>query len=44
MAWKVLGKTFVEWRKKHGPVMSVRMGMEDMVVLNDFESIQKVNC
>jgi len=35
-------KTFVEWSKKYGSVMSVRMGMEDLVVLNDFESIQEV--
>jgi len=38
-----LQKTFVEWSKKYGPVMSVRIGMEDFVVLNDFESIQEVN-
>lgn len=28
--------------KKYGPVMSVRMGATDLVVLNDFESIKKV--
>ena len=28
--------------KKYGPVMSVRMGPKDMVILNDLDSIQKV--
>jgi len=36
-------KTFAEWSKKYGAVMTVRMGVEDLVVLNDFESIQEVN-
>ena len=30
------------WSKKYGPIMSVRFGPEDVIILNDFESIQKV--
>uniref|UniRef100_F6TL06 Cytochrome P450 2F5 n=2 Tax=Ciona intestinalis TaxID=7719 RepID=F6TL06_CIOIN len=30
-----------KWSKKYGPVMSVRMGREDWVILNDYENIQK---
>ncbi|CAK8696141.1 unnamed protein product [Clavelina lepadiformis] len=29
------------WCKKYGPVVSVRMGREDWVVLNDFESLNQ---
>ncbi|XP_078484622.1 cytochrome P450 2U1-like [Ciona intestinalis] len=30
-----------KWSKKYGPVMSVRMGREDWVVLGDYETIQQ---
>lgn len=35
-------RTIKKWSKKYGPVMSVRMGTWDMVVLNDFDSVHKV--
>jgi len=31
-------------QKQYGPVMSARLGMEDVVVLNTFEAIQQVQC
>ena len=35
-------KVIKQWSRKYGPIMSVRFGPQDMIVLNDFESIQKV--
>uniref|UniRef100_H2YB90 Cytochrome P450 2U1 n=1 Tax=Ciona savignyi TaxID=51511 RepID=H2YB90_CIOSA len=32
-------RTFFKWKKDYGSVLSVRMGREDWVVLNDYESI-----
>ena len=31
-----------KWSKSFGPVMTVRFGTWDMVVLNDYESVQQV--
>ena len=33
-----------KWGKKYGSIMSVRFGPSDVVVLNDFEAIQQVEC
>ena len=35
-------KKLYELSKKYGPVMSVRMGAEDIIFLNDFGSINQV--
>ena len=32
-----------QWSKSYGPIMSVRFGHEDVVVLNDFSAIQSVS-
>lgn len=34
---------FYKLSKKFGPVMSVRLGPKDLVILNDFNSIHKVS-
>jgi len=39
---KIPAKTMRKWSKKYGPVMSVRLGLKDWVVLNDYETIQEV--
>ncbi|XP_076818420.1 cytochrome P450 2U1-like isoform X2 [Clavelina lepadiformis] len=36
---KFMERTMAKWKKTYGPVMLVRMGLQDMLVLNDFESI-----
>ena len=47
-ALPILGKhperTMQAWSKTFGPIMAVRFGPRDMVVLNDFNSIQQVSC
>jgi len=35
-------KVITKWSKKYGNIMSIRFGTSDVVVLNDFESIQQV--
>ena len=35
-------KVIKQWSKKYGSIMSVRFGPQDMIILNDFDSIQKV--
>ena len=32
-----------KWSETYGQIMSVRFGTQDMVVLNDFESIHQVS-
>jgi len=32
-----------KWSETYGPVLSLRMGREDFVVLNDYESIYEVS-
>ena len=36
-------RTIKKWSEKYGPIMSVRMGLKDMVVLNDYDVIQQVS-
>ncbi|CAK8671316.1 unnamed protein product [Clavelina lepadiformis] len=36
---KFMERTMAKWKKTYGPVMLVRMGLQDMLVLNNFESI-----
>ena len=31
-----------KWSKSFGPVMAIRFGTRDMVVLNDYDSVQQV--
>jgi len=40
---RYLERSLKEWSKQYGPVMSVRLGRIDYVVLNDYDSIHKVN-
>ena len=35
-------RTMKQWSEKHGPIMSVRMGSKDMVVLNNYDVIYQV--
>ena len=35
-------KTFAAWSNKYGSILSVRMGSEDWIILNDYESIHEV--
>ena len=37
-------RTMKKWSEKYGPIMSVRMGSKDMVVLNDYDVVQQVSC
>ncbi|XP_076824768.1 cytochrome P450 2J6-like [Clavelina lepadiformis] len=34
-------RAFAKWSKMYGPVLSVRMGREDWVILNDFQSLNQ---
>ena len=36
-------RTYYKWSKSYGPVMSVRIGSEDWVTLNDYDAIYEVN-
>jgi len=36
-------KAVKRWSKTYGPVMTVRIGRQDFVVLNDYDSIYKVS-
>lgn len=36
-------RTFKKWSQKYGTVMSVRMGMKNWVVLNDYDSVYEVS-
>ena len=36
-------RTIQKWSEKYGDVMSIRIALEDVVVLNSYESIQQVN-
>ena len=35
-------KVFAEWSKRYGNVFAVRMGSEDWVILNDYDTIHQV--
>ena len=35
-------QTACKLSKKYGPIISIRLGTEDVVLLNDFDSIRKV--
>ena len=35
-------RVFARWSKQFGPIISVRVGMNDMIVLNDYDSIYQV--
>ena len=35
-------KSFYEWSKTYGPIITVKMGRNDWVILNDYESIHQV--
>jgi len=35
-------RMFAQWSKRYGPVLSVRVGMNDMVVLNNYDTIYQV--
>ena len=37
-------RTMKEWSKRYGKIMSVRLPLEEMVVLNDYDSIHQVRC
>uniref|UniRef100_H2Z8V6 Uncharacterized protein n=1 Tax=Ciona savignyi TaxID=51511 RepID=H2Z8V6_CIOSA len=39
--WQSPASKMRTWSKKYGPVMSVRMGRQDWVVLGDYETIQQ---
>ena len=36
-------KIFAKWSKKYGPIMSVKLGMNDVVILNDYNTIYQVS-
>ena len=36
-------KTYMKWSKEYGPILSVRLGRNDAVILNDYDSVQQVN-
>lgn len=36
-------RTFRDWGKQYGPVMSVRLGRKDFVILNDLDVIKQVS-
>ena len=40
---KLAARDFYKWSKGYGSVMSVRMGPNDLVMLNDIETIRKVS-
>lgn len=35
-------KVLAKWSKTYGPLMLVRMGREEWLVINDFDTLQKV--
>ena len=37
-------RVFAKWAKKYGPIISVRIGLNQMVVFNDYDSIFQVKC
>ena len=37
-------KKMKQWSKSYGPIMSVRFGLQDVVVLNNFDAIRDVSC
>ena len=41
---KNAGESIRKMKEKYGPVMSIQMGTEHWVVLNDFNSMQEVIC
>jgi len=41
-AGKFFERSMKTWSSTYGPVMSVRLGRVEFVILNDFESIHKV--
>lgn len=36
-------RVFKKWSKEYSPIMSVRIGMTDSVILNDYRSITEVS-
>ncbi|XP_076814663.1 cytochrome P450 2U1-like [Clavelina lepadiformis] len=34
-------KTYMKWSKEYGPILSVRLGRNDAVILNDYDSVQQ---
>ncbi|KAM7310505.1 hypothetical protein ISCGN_007413 [Ixodes scapularis] len=34
----------IEWGKKYGPVFSVKLGVQSMVIVNDFQLIKEILC
>ena len=36
-------RTFVKWSEKYGDVLSFRVGLKPVVVLNNYERIEQVN-
>lgn len=41
---KKIGEEAFKLSQNYGPIMSIRMGTQDSVFLNDFDSIHKVCC
>ena len=39
---KYIERTLAKWKNNYGSIMSVRLGLRDILVLNDFESINQV--
>ena len=40
---KTMERDICKLSQKHGPIISLRLGPTDVVILNDFDSIQKVS-
>ncbi|XP_042146276.1 cytochrome P450 2K4-like [Ixodes scapularis] len=40
----ILGGKCVEWAKKYGPIFRIKVGVVDIIMLNDYPSIEKFLC